>query len=92
MGGSEKVRDVMVETFPDAKVWCLRNDDAGLRYPIRVVRESWIVRAPLPRSKAMAAAVAIWLDVHYLGNWSLKNDLVILWRTLRAAIAFRGAY
>ncbi|MFI6492308.1 hypothetical protein [Streptomyces sp. NPDC050564] len=52
MGGSEKVRDVMVETFPDAEVRCLRSDDAGLRYPTLVVRESRIAKAPLRRTKA----------------------------------------
>ncbi|WP_406427824.1 hypothetical protein OHA59_19190 [Streptomyces sp. NBC_01589] len=52
MGGSEKVHDVKVETFAHAEVRCLRNDDAGLRHPPRVVRESWIAKAPLRRSKA----------------------------------------
>ncbi|MCF3130202.1 O-antigen ligase family protein [Streptomyces olivochromogenes] len=52
MGGSEKVRDVMVETFPDAEVRRVWNDGASLRHPTRVVRESRITKTPLMRSKA----------------------------------------
>lgn len=53
-GGSEKVLDAMVETFPDAEVWCLWNDVPESRYPGRVVRESWLARTPLRHSKAAA--------------------------------------
>jgi exopolysaccharide biosynthesis polyprenyl glycosylphosphotransferase len=35
---------------------------------------------------------AIKLDVHYVENWSMTTDLVILWRTLRAVVASDGAY
>lgn len=32
------------------------------------------------------------LDLSYVENWSITVDLVILWRTVRAVIARRGAY
>lgn len=32
------------------------------------------------------------LDLYYVENWSITGDLVILWRTLRAVIASKGAY
>lgn len=35
---------------------------------------------------------AIRLDVHYVENWSMTTDLMILWRTLRAVVASDGAY
>jgi glycosyltransferase involved in cell wall biosynthesis len=53
-GGSEKVLDAMVKTFPDAEVWCLWNDVPQSRYPERIVRESWLARTPLRRSRAAA--------------------------------------
>lgn len=53
-GGAEKVLDAMVDTFPDAEVWCLWNDVPEFRYPGRTVRESWLARTPLRRSKAAA--------------------------------------
>lgn len=54
IGGSEKVLDAMVGTFPDAEVLCLWNDAPDLRYPGRAVRETWLARTPLRRSKAAA--------------------------------------
>ena len=54
IGGSEKVLDAMVDTFRDAEVLCLWNDAPDLRYPGRTVRESWLARTPLRRSKAAA--------------------------------------
>jgi glycosyltransferase involved in cell wall biosynthesis len=53
-GGSERVLDAMVETFPEAEVWCLWNDVPESRYPARFVRESWLARTPLRRTKAVA--------------------------------------
>lgn len=35
---------------------------------------------------------AIKLDVHYVENWAMTTDLVILWKTLRAVVASDGAY
>lgn len=35
---------------------------------------------------------AIRLDVHYVENWSLTTDLIILCRTVRAVVASDGAY
>lgn len=55
-GGSEKVLDAMTETFSDADIWCLWNDDPERRYPGREVRESWIARTPLRKKKALALA------------------------------------
>ncbi len=40
----------------------------------------------------LAYAEAINLDVHYVENWSMLSDLVILWRTARAVVASEGAY
>ncbi len=51
-GGSEKVLDEFVRSFPDADVLCLW-DDAG-RYPGRRVHESGLARTPLRRNKALA--------------------------------------
>jgi exopolysaccharide biosynthesis polyprenyl glycosylphosphotransferase len=34
---------------------------------------------------------AIRLDVHYVENWSLFNDVVILWKTARAVLSSDGA-
>ena len=53
-GGSERVLDAMVETFPDAEIRCLWNDVPDSRYRGRTVRESWLARTPLRRSKAVA--------------------------------------
>jgi exopolysaccharide biosynthesis polyprenyl glycosylphosphotransferase len=35
---------------------------------------------------------AIRLDVHYVENWSMTTDLMILWRTARAVVRTDGAY
>ena len=35
---------------------------------------------------------SIRLDVHYVENWSMTTDLMILWRTARAVVASDGAY
>ncbi|KRF35046.1 sugar transferase [Nocardioides sp. Soil805] len=35
---------------------------------------------------------AISLDVHYVENWSMTADLMILWKTVRAVVASDGAY
>jgi exopolysaccharide biosynthesis polyprenyl glycosylphosphotransferase len=40
----------------------------------------------------LAYAEAISLDVHYVENWSMVSDLMILWRTARAVVASEGAY
>lgn len=52
-GGSERVLDAMVEAFGEADVMCLWKDDPD-RYAGRAVRESWLARVPLRRSKALA--------------------------------------
>lgn len=53
-GGSEKVLDAMVRTFPDASIQCLWNDVPNVRYPGRSVSETWLARTPLRKSKAAA--------------------------------------
>jgi len=35
---------------------------------------------------------AVRLDLHYVENWSLALDLMIMLRTLRAVVRTRGAY
>ena len=35
---------------------------------------------------------AIRLDVHYVANWSMTSDVLILWRTARAVLGSDGAY
>lgn len=35
---------------------------------------------------------AVRLDISYVENWSIMQDLVILWRTLRAVVSKDGAY
>jgi lipopolysaccharide/colanic/teichoic acid biosynthesis glycosyltransferase len=32
------------------------------------------------------------LDLYYVENWSMMQDLVIIWRTIGAVLAGRGAY
>jgi lipopolysaccharide/colanic/teichoic acid biosynthesis glycosyltransferase len=35
---------------------------------------------------------AIRLDLYYVDNWSMLQDLSILWRTFGAVVSSRGAY
>ncbi|HEX8508177.1 MAG TPA: sugar transferase, partial [Propionibacteriaceae bacterium] len=39
----------------------------------------------------LEGAAAIRLDLRYVENWSLTMDLLILWRTVNAVLAKRGA-
>jgi glycosyltransferase involved in cell wall biosynthesis len=50
-GGSENVVEVMLQAFPDAKLYSLWND-SGSRFASHEIHESWIARTPLRRSKA----------------------------------------
>ncbi|MFC0681403.1 glycosyltransferase [Lysobacter korlensis] len=52
-GGSENVLQVMADIYPDADILCLWNDSTG-RFDPRRVRESWLARTPLRKSKALA--------------------------------------
>ena len=52
-GGAEKVVAAMVEAFPDADVLALWDDAPGTLGAARV-RESWLARTPLRRSKIAA--------------------------------------
>lgn len=52
-GGSENVAEVMAGIYPDADIVCLWNDSVGRFEPSRV-RESWLARTPLRRSKPLA--------------------------------------
>jgi glycosyltransferase involved in cell wall biosynthesis len=52
-GGSENVLQVMSDIYPDADIVCLWNDSVGRFDPARI-RESWLARTPLRRSKPLA--------------------------------------
>ena len=52
-GGSENVAEAMARAYPDAEILSLWND-APARFPGRVVRESWLAKTPLRKSKAAA--------------------------------------
>lgn len=52
-GGSENVLQALSDEFPQAPVLCLWNDSTGRFSPERV-RESWLARTPLRRSKAVS--------------------------------------
>ncbi|MDV8146985.1 glycosyltransferase [Arthrobacter sp. B10-11] len=55
-GGSENVLDVMARALPNDDIYCLWNE-ATDRFPGRNVRETWMARSPLRRSKAAALAL-----------------------------------
>lgn len=55
-GGSEKVLDAMVRSFPSASVQCLWNDVPSVRYPRTTVSETWMAKTPLRKSKVAALA------------------------------------
>jgi glycosyltransferase involved in cell wall biosynthesis len=87
-GGSENVLQAMGEVFPDAPVLCLWNDSVG-RFAAGRVRESWLARTPLRRSKALA------LPLMPL-TWSVLRDRGYEWALISShAFAhharFRGA-
>lgn len=52
-GGSENVLEAMSHIYPDADIQCLWNDSTG-RFDESRVRETWLARTPLRRSKALA--------------------------------------
>lgn len=52
-GGSENVAEAMARAFPDADVLALWNDAPG-RFAGHDVKETWLARSPLRRSKAAA--------------------------------------
>ncbi|ALJ19056.1 glycosyltransferase [Microbacterium sp. No. 7] len=52
-GGSENVLEAMADAFPDADIQCLWTD-APHRLADRNLRETWIARTPIRRSKALA--------------------------------------
>lgn len=52
-GGSENVAERMASAFPDSDVLCLWND-APQRFGARKVKESWLARTPLRKSKVAA--------------------------------------
>jgi glycosyltransferase involved in cell wall biosynthesis len=75
-GGSENVLQAMGETFPDADVLCLWNDSTG-RFPPERIRESWLARTPLRRSKAVALPVmpAVWRTLRDRSyDWALISS------------------
>ena len=75
-GGAEKVFDAFVDAFPSADLLCLWNDDEG-RYGDRAIRESWIARTPLRRSKPLALPFmpAAWTAMRLQDyDWSLISS------------------
>ncbi|WP_033210627.1 glycosyltransferase [Gryllotalpicola ginsengisoli] len=52
-GGSENVVESMLRAFPDASLVSLWND-SGERFGSRDLRESWLARTPMRKSKALA--------------------------------------
>jgi glycosyltransferase involved in cell wall biosynthesis len=52
-GGSENVFQAMNGIYPDADLVCLWNDSTG-RFDVDRLRETWLARTPLRRSKAAA--------------------------------------
>ncbi len=52
-GGSENVLEVMSRIYPDADIVCLWNDSVG-RFERARLRESWLARTPLRKSKPLA--------------------------------------
>lgn len=75
-GGSENVFDAMVGAFPDADLLCLWNDVPG-RYPGRDLRETWLARTLLRRSKAAAlpAIIPTWRGRRPGGyDWALVSS------------------
>lgn len=69
-GGSERVLDAIIKSFPGADIYCLWNDDAN-RYGDRKVFESWIAATPLRRHKALAvpAIIPTWRMVKPLHDY-----------------------
>jgi glycosyltransferase involved in cell wall biosynthesis len=75
-GGSENVLQAMSEVFPEADIVCLWNDSTG-RFPPERLRESWLARSPLRRSKAAALPFmpATWRRRKNLGyDWALISS------------------
>jgi glycosyltransferase involved in cell wall biosynthesis len=52
-GGSENVLEALADIYPDTDILCLWNDSVGRFDPERI-RETWIAKTPLRRSKALA--------------------------------------
>ena len=52
-GGSENVFEAMARIYPDADLLCLWNDSNG-RFDTERLRETWLSRTPLRRSKVAA--------------------------------------
>ena len=75
-GGSENVLQAMSEVYPDADIVCLWNDSIG-RFPQERLRESWLARSPLRRSKAVALPFmpSTWRKQKNLGyDWALISS------------------
>ena len=75
-GGSENVLQAMSEVYPDADIVCLWNDSTGRFAPERL-RESWLARSPLRRSKAAALPFmpATWRRRKNFGyDWALISS------------------
>ena len=75
-GGSENVLQAMSEVYPEADIVCLWNDSIGRFAPERL-RESWMARSPLRRSKVAALPFmpTTWRKQKNLGyDWALISS------------------
>ncbi|MEY2848451.1 MAG: hypothetical protein RI885_1116 [Actinomycetota bacterium] len=75
-GGSENVLEAMSRVYPDADILCLWNDSVG-RFDGRSVRESWLAKTPLRRSKALALPFmpAVWRGLRNRDyDWALISS------------------
>lgn len=75
-GGSENVVQAMSDLYPDADIVCLWNDSVGRFMPERV-RQTWLSRTPLRRSKAAALPLMpmVWRRLPYRGyEWALISS------------------
>lgn len=75
-GGSENVLEAMGHVYPESDVVCLWNDSVG-RFDADRVRETWLSRTPLRRSKALALPFmpATWRSLPDRGyDWALISS------------------
>ncbi|MFV0633105.1 glycosyltransferase [Demequina sp.] len=75
-GGSENVLEAMSRVYPHTDIVCLWNDSTG-RFDAARVRETWLARSPLRRSKAAALPLmpATWRALRSDGyEWALISS------------------
>ncbi|WP_375422746.1 glycosyltransferase [uncultured Friedmanniella sp.] len=75
-GGSENVFEAMNDIYPDADLVCLWNDSTG-RFNEEQLKQTWLSRTPLRRSKALALPFmpATWRRLAYEDyEWALISS------------------